>query len=158
MKNKLFFLFAFFIVLAFENVSAQDYYREYKQQHHKRNNRKAPQKKIQKQNTYHYNDYYEQITVYAMDDYRFYEALETIKDEPFAQTQMELAVFIVNNNWLTTQQIILIIDEFYFEENRLSFAKMAYIKCVDPENYIRVFNTFYFSSSKEELSQFISTY
>jgi hypothetical protein len=91
-----------------------------------------------------------------MDESDFAQALYTIKNAWFSSTQLTIAQSVVNSNWLSTNQIIKIMNNFSFESTKLSFAKYAYPKCVDPGNYFRVANVFSFSSSKEDLTNFIS--
>jgi len=44
---------------------------------------------------------------------------------------------------------------FSFESTRLDFARMAYHRVIDPQNYFIVNNAFRFSSSIDELYQYI---
>lgn len=64
------------------------------------------------------------------------------KNEISAQTsdtkKLTQAKELVNRAYLTSEQVTLIIELFLFEDNRLSYAKYAYAKTVDPENYQQV--------------------
>ncbi len=45
---------------------------------------------------------------------------------------------------------------FSFEESKLDFAKFAYTRCTDRNNYFKVTEVFSFSSSTEELNAYTS--
>lgn len=85
----------------------------------------------------------------------FNEAKNTISKSNFDDTKLTTAKSIVSNNCLTSDQVVSICNLFSFEENKLAFAKYAYIFTTDPRNYFKVNNVFSFSSNKEELSEFI---
>lgn len=85
----------------------------------------------------------------------FFDAMNTIKNTSFDNTKLEIANSITAMNCMTTDQIMTIAQNFSFESNRLAYAKKAYAACADPQNYFKILNTFTFSSSKEELSQYI---
>lgn len=177
MKLRLLLLLSLMGCFAVQGVNAQDYYyQDYYYQdnynnkhHHHYSNKKYKKKRRHHQHYYNnnYNNYYqnnscqdysyqEPYGAYTMDNQQFYEALTAIKQATFSETQLQMANMILSNAWLTTSQITQIIDIFSFEDTRLQFAKQAYYKCVDPQNYFRVFNSFYFSSSKDELSAFLT--
>lgn len=86
----------------------------------------------------------------------FSAAKKTIAQSSFDDTKLKTAQSIVSSNCLSTDQVVQICNLFSFEENKLAFAKYAYTYTTDPKNYFKVNNVFSFSSSKEELSEFIS--
>lgn len=86
----------------------------------------------------------------------FKEALSTIDNIAFDDKKLTLAETVTATNCLSTDQIIEIIKLFSFEKNKLAYAKYAIAYCSDPNNYFKVVNSFSFSKSKEELSQFIT--
>ena len=45
---------------------------------------------------------------------------------------------------------------FSFEDSKVAFAKFAYSKTVDPNNYYKVANVFDFDADKQALNAFIS--
>ena len=85
----------------------------------------------------------------------FNAAKSTIKESSFDDTKLTTAKSIASSNCLTCDQIVQICNLFSFEENKLTFAKYAYKYTTDPKNYFKVNNVFSFSSSKEELSEFV---
>ena len=85
----------------------------------------------------------------------FSAAKKTISESSFDDTKLSTAKSIASSNCLTCDQILQICNLFSFEENKLTFAKFAYKYTTDPKNYFKVNNVFNFSSSKEELNEFI---
>lgn len=86
----------------------------------------------------------------------FSSALSTIKKQNFEDSKLTTANQIANSNCLNTNQIGEIIKLFGFEESRLEFAKYAYTHCTDANNYFKINNNFQFSSSVDELNDFIN--
>lgn len=91
-----------------------------------------------------------------MNNGNFSSALQTIKNQGFDESRLKTAKQIAQNNCLNTNQIVEICKIFGFEETRLDFAKFAFDACVEPQNYFKVNNVFSFSSSADELNDFIS--
>jgi hypothetical protein len=92
---------------------------------------------------------------FAMNPRDFESAKQTIKNENFDETRLDLAKQIASSNCLNTNQIIDICRLITFEASKLEFAKFGYEHCVDPLNYFQVANSFTFSSSKQELNSYI---
>jgi hypothetical protein len=92
---------------------------------------------------------------YPMNARDFESAKQTIKNENFDETRLDLAKQIASSNCLNTNQIIDICRLITFEASKLEFAKFGYEHCVDPRNYFKVANSFTFSSSKQELNSYI---
>lgn len=91
-----------------------------------------------------------------MNNGNFNSALQTIRNQGFDESRLKTAKQIAQNNCLNTNQIVEICKIFGFEETRLDFAKFAFDACVEPQNYFKVNNVFSFSSSADELNDFIS--
>jgi hypothetical protein len=92
----------------------------------------------------------------AMNQSNFSSALETIKGQSFDDTRLKTAKQIASSNCMTASQIAEICKIFGFEESKLDFAKYAYSTCTEPSNYFKVNNVFAFSTSVDELTQYIS--
>jgi hypothetical protein len=58
---------------------------------------------------------------------------------------------------MTTAQVSQIMALFSFEDSKLDFAKFAYGRTYDLSNYFMVNNAFTFSSSVDELNDFIQS-
>jgi hypothetical protein len=85
----------------------------------------------------------------------FASAYETVKKLGFDDTRLKTAKQIVSNNCMNTNQISQICGIFGFESSKLDFAKYAYEFCVEPKNYFKINNVFGFSSSVDELNDYI---
>lgn len=94
---------------------------------------------------------------YAMSPGNFSSALSTVKNLGFDDTRLKTAKQIVASNCMNVNQISQIASAFGFEETKLEFAKFAYDYCVEPKNYFKLNNIFGFSSSVEELTDYISS-
>lgn len=93
----------------------------------------------------------------AMSGSNFSKAVETLKNQGFDDSRLKTAKQISQANCLSTQQIIDICNTFGFEENKLAFAKFAYDGCTDPKNYYNINNIFSFSSSSDDLNDYVSS-
>lgn len=90
----------------------------------------------------------------AMSSESFSSYFNTIKSESFSSSQMEAAK--VPGRCFSTEQIRQVMGFFSFEESKLEFAKWAYARCVDQDNYTNLRSALTYSSSRSELSQFIN--
>ena len=95
------------------------------------------------------------MNAYAMNSRDFEEVRNTLKNEGFDETRLDLAKQVASTNCLNTMQISTICKLFSFEGSKLEFAKYAYDHCTEPRNYFKVNNVFSFSSSKTELNNYI---
>lgn len=86
----------------------------------------------------------------------FSSALNTIKNGSFDETMLKTAEQVASGNCLSADQISEVCNAFGFEKTKLDFAKFAYKHCTEPNNYFKVNNVFGFSSSVDELNNYIS--
>lgn len=86
----------------------------------------------------------------------FAAALEAIRESSFEDTKLTTAKQIADGACLSTDQIIAICNEFSFEDRKLNFAKHAYSRCLDRNNYFKINKVFSFDSSKNELNKFVA--
>jgi hypothetical protein len=86
----------------------------------------------------------------------FASAKASIQKQSFSDTQFKIAQQIFNSNCLTSAQVKEIMLIFSFEETRLDFAKFAYGRTFDLGNYYKVNDAFTFSSSVDELNDYIT--
>lgn len=87
---------------------------------------------------------------------QYRDMLESIRKETFNSTKTTIAKNIIQSNpCFYSKQIKEIVELFNFESGKLEIAKFAYDFTIDKENYYRVADAFSFSSSKEELIEFI---
>lgn len=91
----------------------------------------------------------------GMDPRDFDEACRILSNEVFDGNRLETAKRINGANPMSTRQIAEICRLFTYDTNRLDFAKFAYRHCVDPNNYFLLDEVFTYSSSRDELHEFI---
>lgn len=92
----------------------------------------------------------------AMNEYEFNGLLNTLNNASFDNTRLTIANQAIMNNYLTVSQVKAIMNVFSFESNRLSFAKSAYARTIDKQNYYLVNDAFSFSSSIQSLNNYIN--
>lgn len=93
----------------------------------------------------------------CMDSRSFSDAKQSISSASFEDTKLSTAKTILNNNWMSTDQIMEICRLFSFENTKVTFAKYAYSRTTDPQNYYKVASVFDFDSNKKALNDFINT-
>lgn len=91
----------------------------------------------------------------CINDEDYKSMLSTLKKESFDDTRLDLAKSFIQNIGINAAQINGFIKTFSFEKNKIEFAKYAYNKCIDKQNYYKVYDSFSFSSSKKEVSDYI---
>lgn len=95
------------------------------------------------------------VNAYPMNSGNFSNALNTIKNQSFEDGKLKTAKQVAGGNCLNTAQIVQICKLFSFEESKLDFAKYAYDHCTEPNNYFNVNNVFSFSSSSDDLNDYV---
>lgn len=92
----------------------------------------------------------------AMNQTDFTAAIKVIKNSSFDDTKLSTAKSVCSANCVSSEQVVEISRLFSFEESKLAFGKYAFQYCTNPEKYFKVNEVFSFSSSKEQLNEFIS--
>jgi hypothetical protein len=93
----------------------------------------------------------------TVSDAEMNDIIKSIENQSFNNTQLMTAKQVVKSKkCFTTAQIIRIVEIFSFESSKLEMAKYSYNYCTDKDNYYKVNNTLTFSSSKENLNDYIS--
>ncbi|NLB86469.1 MAG: DUF4476 domain-containing protein [Bacteroidales bacterium] len=87
----------------------------------------------------------------------FNDILNNIKSINFEETKLSTAKQICKSECFSADQIIEINDVFNFEDSRLEFAKYAYDYVYDASKYYKVNSSFKFSSSIDDLNEFLQT-
>lgn len=93
---------------------------------------------------------------YAMSPRQLDDMLSSLRKQTFEDTRLKTAKQMVSNNCMSAAQIAKMCAEFKFEDNRLQLAKHAFPFCTDPNNYYKVNDVFTYSSSTDELTEFVS--
>lgn len=83
--------------------------------------------------------------------------IEAVKNESFADDKKMVAKQALNNKCISTDQVVGLMKEFGFDDDRLEMAKYCYDRCSDADNYFKVNSAFSFSDSKEELNKYIES-
>ena len=79
----------------------------------------------------------------------------SISSKPFEDNKVQIAKQFLGANCVSAAQVRELMGMFTYEESKLDIAKFAYGKCVDPNNYYKVNDGFTYSSSIDELNEFI---
>ncbi len=85
----------------------------------------------------------------------FEQFKQTLRNESFDNTRLSLAKQTIGAGFFTSLQVKEIVNIFTFESNKLEIAKYAYAFTVDKSSYFLVNDAFTYSSSKEDLANFI---
>ena len=92
---------------------------------------------------------------HGMNSADFYRVVRIISDESFDKNRLSIAKQVIECNRMSVNQIAAICKLFTFEANRLEFAKYAYRHCTNQNKYFLLNKVFTFSSSKQELYDYI---
>ncbi len=90
-----------------------------------------------------------------MSSSRFRGAKSSIATRDFEDRKLSTAKQIIRNACMTTSQVREIIGLFDFESTKLDFAKVAYDRTYDIDNYYLLNDSFNFDSSIDELNDHI---
>lgn len=92
---------------------------------------------------------------FPMNPSAFSQALTQVKQQNFESTRLTVAKQIINSNFFTSEQVRKLMTQMSFESSRVELARYAYNKVLDPQNYYVVNNAFSFSSSVNELNNYL---
>jgi|GEM_PF-3343078 len=87
----------------------------------------------------------------------FQEALETIKNQSFESGKLSVAKQVISDYNISVDQLVSILNEMWFESTKLELAKYAYDNMRNVKGFYKVYNVFSFSSSVDELSEYINS-
>lgn len=100
------------------------------------------------------NNNYHAITV--MGNNAFISLKAMLINTSFDSDKLKIAQQVLSTNYLNSNQVAQLIEVFDFENNRLKFAKQAYNKTIDKQNFYIVNGAFDFNSSITELANYIA--
>lgn len=95
--------------------------------------------------------------MYPMGSSDFEKAKASVKSKSFEDSKLTVAKQIMNSNCLSSAQVKEIMALFSFEETKLDWAKFAYRKTTDPNNYYQLNDGFTFETSITELDNYIKS-
>ena len=104
----------------------------------------------------HDNNNYAPPMPMAMDQQTFNDAKQSILGANFDETKLSTAKTILASNYANTTQVMEICKMFSFENTKLSFAKFAYDRTVDQQNYFKVASVLDFDANKKALNDYVS--
>jgi len=88
----------------------------------------------------------------------FDDIKKSVSSTSFASSKVTIAKQAVQaKKCFTVKQIKELLQLFSFDDNKLDMAKFCYDYCIDKSNYYQVNDVFAFSSSKDDLSNFVRT-
>ena len=83
---------------------------------------------------------------------------QTLRREYSENSRLALAKQMVERDYFTAEQVKYLMQLFSFENNKLELAKYAYRNTTDQRNYFVVYDALSYSSSKEQLAEYIRRY
>lgn len=87
---------------------------------------------------------------------RITDMAKRVKNQTFNDDKVRVVKQIIKTNCITLDQLILLLNNFDWDDGKLEIAKFAYSYVYDLENYYKVYDLFTFSSSGEELEDFLN--
>ncbi len=91
-----------------------------------------------------------------MDVQTFAAAKQSISSNSWDDGKMSTAKTIAATNYFTTDQVIEICNLFQWDDGKLEFAKYAFKRTVDNNNYFKVNNVFTWDDQKKALNDYVS--
>ena len=93
---------------------------------------------------------------WPMSDSQFADALRSVSSKSFDDEKATVAKQITGSNCVTAEQAKTMMMQLDFESAKLDYAKFAYDKTFDIGNYYKLNDAFDFSSSVDELNEYIN--
>lgn len=94
-------------------------------------------------------------TITAMSETDFSNRLSSVKREATDNGKFEKAEMAFASGYFTAAQVARVVRAFTFDDIRLKFAKLAYPRTLDKNNYYTVSDAFTFSQTKSDLAEFV---
>lgn len=91
----------------------------------------------------------------CMSENQFNELRSSVSSKPFEETKLSIAKEAIAANGIRTSQVVELMELMTFEDTKLALAKYAYAYTIDKNEYYLVNDAFTFSSSIDDLSQYI---
>jgi Domain of unknown function (DUF4476) len=138
----------------FDNRKWNDDYRKNDRDYSNHNDRRNDDRGYGGSNSGYSNDNnYSYSQLMSNDD--FFAVKRMLERESFDDTRLVIAKHIADVNSLTSIQVKEMAQLFSFDNSKLDFAKYAYTKTIDKNNFTVVCNVFSYSSSKAQLLDYI---
>jgi len=92
----------------------------------------------------------------AMTDEEFNDAMKIIKDEISSKTKLVIAKTTLKNSMISTNQLLIMMDDFPFDGEKIELAHYAYTHVTDPKNFIKVPKALMSLFAQEDMIKWIS--
>ncbi|MEO5644209.1 MAG: DUF4476 domain-containing protein [Bacteroidia bacterium] len=96
--------------------------------------------------------------MYPMGSSDFENAKKSVSGQSFEDQKLKIAKQVLNTNCMSCAQVKEIMSLFSFEETKLDWAKFAYGKTTDFNNYYQLNDGFTYSSSVDDLNSYIESH
>lgn len=87
----------------------------------------------------------------------FKEVLTSLNSKTFSDSKMTQAKQVLRGNCMSAEQIKTVMGTFTYEDDKLEFAKAAYDRCADPQNYWKLNDAFDYEMTIDELNEFLES-
>ncbi|MDB4533333.1 DUF4476 domain-containing protein [Vicingaceae bacterium] len=101
------------------------------------------------------NSYSNNYGPVVMSNNSFNRLMDILKEEHFDDDRLGIARQALSLNNMNVNQVSAIMDQLTFDKSKLAFAKSAYSKTIDKENFFVINGKFTFSSSVSDLNNYI---
>lgn len=93
-----------------------------------------------------------------MSDQSFTALKETLIRERFDNSRVTIAKQVIDQNYFTADQVKQLLLMYSFDNYKLDLAKYAYKNTVNKQDYFILYEVFSFSSSKDDLANYIRAF
>ena len=93
----------------------------------------------------------------VLEDNEVQSLLSVIKNSAFDDKKIEIIKSALKNRMLKTDHVSQLMQQFSFEQNKLTIAKYCYDKTMDKNNYYTLYDDFAFSNSSSQLAKYIES-
>jgi hypothetical protein len=91
----------------------------------------------------------------VISDREFSDIRSQVSRAAFESTKLTIAKRAITGRWITADQCLQLMEAFAFESTKVDFAKFAYPMVADKARFYIAYDAFSFSSSIDELDDFI---
>ena len=117
----------------------------------------APARPHRPYGEYHQDEQPCAYNIQAMNHFDFDQLKQSLGNIWFESTKLEVLKNAIRYNYFNTFQVVELMNLFTFESSKLVIAESMYAQTIDKQNYYRLSNDFTFSSSIDELNQYIAS-
>jgi hypothetical protein len=95
---------------------------------------------------------------YVMSPQDVTRLLQSVQRQSFDDNKLPILQEALSASAIESDDLRQILSTLTFDRNRLEFAKYAFPRVVDPQNFYRVYDAFDFQPNVQELQQFVQSY